>query len=258
MLGTITKAGRVLELFTVDAPEWGVTEAAAALGMPKSGAHEVLATLAEIGLLQRTGQGRYRLGWRIVSLNRTLVETAAFRDGAHRRMQRLADRFDKTLHLAVLDGADVVYVDKLDAPRGDRITESGVGLRMAPHCSAVGKVLLAWSGERRIQTVADLNGLDRRTPRTITSLHDLRADLRRVRERGFALDLQEAVPNLCCVAAPIRDAHGSVQAAMSISVPLRQFRQNPDRYRQIIESAAAEVSRDLGFIETRQAASALA
>jgi DNA-binding IclR family transcriptional regulator len=161
-------------------------------------------------------------------------------------MSRLADRFDKTLHLAVLDGADVLYVDKVDGPRAAPIAESGVGRRMAPHCTAVGKVLLAASTDRQVDAAVAQRGLPRHTPRTITSRAALDEALQAVRARGFAVDLQESVRDLCCVAAPITDAHGAVQAAMSISVPTLQFRRAPGRYRQIVQDAAADVSRDLG------------
>jgi DNA-binding IclR family transcriptional regulator len=243
MLGSVERTGRALER-----PEWGVSEAAAALQLPKSGAHALLGSLAEVGLLQRTPRSRYRLGWRIVALNHTLVTTTAFRDGAHRRMRRVAERFGKTLHLAVLEGPDVVYLDKVDGPRAAPIAESGVGVRMAAHCTAVGKVLLAAADDERVDATLEQRGLARRTPHTITSRADLGAALQAVRARGFALDLQETVPDLCCVALPITDAHGTVQAAMSISVPTLQFRRAPGRYRQIIEDTATAVSCELGHL----------
>lgn len=256
MLGTVTKAGKVLDLFTPEHPEWGVSEAAVTLGMPKSGVHSLLSTLVEIGLVQRTQQGRYRLGWRILALSRTLIESAAFQEEAQRRMQRTADRFGKTMHLAALDGGEIVYIAKAESRMSESIGVSGVGKKLAAHCSSVGKVLLAARGPDYVAAAAVDGGLPRRTPATITSLEKLQRHLVHVRERGYAYDLQEGMANLCCVGAPIRDRTGTVQAAMSISVPTHWFRQNPDLYRQLAQTTAADVSRTLGYMggESLQAA----
>lgn len=246
MLGTITKAGRVLDLFTTDRPEWGVTEVAGELAMPKTNAHALLATLCDIGLLRRSAQGRYRLGWKFMSLSHTLSETTSFRVAAGRRMQQAADRLNKTLHLAVLIDQDIVYLDKRQGPRCEVIQQSGVGRTMSAHCTAVGKVLLAAEQGSAVEIV-QRHGLPRRTAHTIGTIDGLERDLELTRRRGFGLDMQESVPNLCCVAVPVLDRRGNVTAAMSISVPLHQYRINPDYYRQTVESIAVATTRAAEF-----------
>lgn len=234
-----------MDLFGPETPEWGVSETAAQLNVAKSSAHELLSTLAEIGLLRRVPHGRYRLGWRIASLNHALIESSGFRERAGTYMQNLAERFQKTLHLAVLVDHEIVYLGKYSGPRSAPIPESAVGASMDAHCTGVGKVLLAFADGVTAEEVAARHGLQRRTRHTITSVPALRAELDAIRTRGFAFDLEEAVSDLCCAAAPIRDRHGAVHAALSISVPNSQFRLNPERYQQIAGAAADEISREL-------------
>jgi len=118
MLGSVAKAGRVLDLFTADAPEWGVSEVAGALGIAKSSAHALLTTLDGIGLVRRSVEGRYRLGWRILELNRTLRHGTDFL-GPHRvRLRHLADGLRGTVHVGALQGREVIYLDKITGARG--------------------------------------------------------------------------------------------------------------------------------------------
>lgn len=247
VLSTVRKVAEVLDLFTPQRPEWGVTEVARALRIPKSSAHALLVTLCCTGLLRKTPQCRYRLGWRALAMNRVLVETTEFRAEALPVMHNLVARYGETVHLATLDEGQVVYVEKLEGSRAVRVAVSWVGARLPAHCSAVGKVLLAHRPEEEVETIVEAQGLRAFTTRTITSVEQLRAELERVRQQGYAEDLEEVMPELCCVAAPIRDYTGEVVAAMSLSVPAYRFRQYRDQYRHAIIHAARQVSENLGY-----------
>ena len=247
VLGTVRKVAQVLDLFSAERPEWGVTEVARALGIPKSTAHALLVTMCRIGLLRKTPECRYRLGWRVLALNRVLLETTEFRAEALPVMQSLVNRYGETVHLAALDDGQVVYVEKLEGTRAVRVAVSRVGARLPAHCSAVGKVLLAFRPWDEVQAIVKAQGLPAFTPRTITSLQQLRAELERVRQQGYAYDLEEVMPELCCVAAPIRNYTGAVVAAMSLSVPAYRFHQYKDEYRRAILQAARQVSENLGY-----------
>jgi IclR family KDG regulon transcriptional repressor len=248
MLSTINKAGAVLDLFTTQQPEWGVTEVAGALGTSKASAHAVLSTLVDIGLMRRTPDNRYRLGWRLLALSRVLVESVDFRAYARRRMQHLARRYGGTLHLAVLDGAQVLYLEKAEGPASGSIAATGVGLRMDAHCSAVGKVLLAAGGIGNAHGALEQAGMARHTPRTITSSDELDRELVAVRSRGYARDEEEGLDGVCCFAAPIYDRHHVVQAAISVSVSPAAFRRAGNGYRRIVQTTASDVSRDLASL----------
>lgn len=248
MLGTIQKAGEVLELFTPEKPEWGVSEVAKALGIPKSGAHALLSTLAQVGFLKRGRDGRYRLGWRILTLSHVLLSTTSWRQEARKAMEELVARYGETTHLAVLNQGRVVYVEKLEGTRAVRVVNTGVGVELPAHCSGVGKVLLAFRPWEEVERIMAESGMPALTPNTITTLDELQTELQAVRERGYAYDIEEAVPELCCVAAPIRDHTGEVIAAMSLSVPFYRFQQMKAVYRSAILKATQEVSERLGYM----------
>jgi DNA-binding IclR family transcriptional regulator len=118
MLGTVTKAGQVLDVFTPECPEWGVTEVADRLGLSKSNAHELLASLASIDLLQRTPRARYRLGWRVVSMAGGLAEATLLRKHAPPHLEALACRGGQTTHLGVWDGREMFFVAQSTAKGG--------------------------------------------------------------------------------------------------------------------------------------------
>lgn len=243
MLGSVSKAGRVLDLFTSGAPEWGVSEVAAALGIAKSSAHALLTTLDDIGLVRRLADGRYRLGWRILELNRTLRHSTDFLGLYRSRLQQVAERLQATVHLGALRGREVIYLDKIVGSRAPVIAESGVGLAMPVHCTALGKVLLASFGPVDTDAMLDLHGMPRRTANTVTDAAHLQDELARIRLLGFGYDLEEAVSALCCVAAPLRDRRGDVEAAISLTLPAAQFQNSQQQIRATVRSAAEAISR---------------
>lgn len=239
MLKTLARAGAVLDLFTREQPELGVTEIARRLGMPKSNAHALVHSLCKIGLLRRTPGNRYALGWKIFVLSQRLLQSTELRTEVLPVMQALVDRFGETVHLAALQEGHVVYVEKLEGTRAVRISVSAVGGELPPHSSGVGKVLLAYLPREQVRAIVDRQGLPPFTRRTITRWEDLERELAAVREQGYAYDLEETLPELCCVAAPVRDHTGHVIAAMSISAPAHRFRRYRDTYTQAILQAAA-------------------
>jgi DNA-binding IclR family transcriptional regulator len=240
LLGTVGKAGRVLDLFTTRNPEWGVTEVAEALDLPRSSAHDLLATLAATGLLCHAAGNRYRLGWKVVALGRTLLATSGVRAHAQPVMRALVDRLGATVHLATLDDGEVLYIDKL-APRGaPPVSVSAIGTRLPPHCSAVGKVLLAHAPHAAL----DRCGMRAFTERTITSVDALALELEAIRARGTARDRGEILDGVCCHAAPVMEG-GRVVAALSVSVPPRADERFAARYAETVRAAATRVSRNV-------------
>ncbi|MCW3002896.1 MAG: IclR family transcriptional regulator [Conexibacter sp.] len=245
MLGTVDKAGRVLALFTSTKSDWGVTEVARTLGMPKSSAHSLLTALAATGLLGRTDDNRYRLGWRVLSLSRTLLDSSEVLLHARPAIRTLAQRFGVTVHVATLDDAEVTYLDKVEGGRGVPIPLSGVGRRLPAHCTALGKTLLAYESLGMVEQLVATRGLPQLTARTITSIDALSAELDEVRKRGWACADEEVVEGVCCYAAPIFNRDMRVAAAISVSVPVAEDRAHPDRYVRLAMGAATYATRKL-------------
>jgi DNA-binding IclR family transcriptional regulator len=245
MLLTIDSAGQVLSLFTNERPERGVTEVALAIGVSKSKAHALLSSLTSVGLLRRTDGGRYRVGWRVLSLNRVLAETTDFRRHARPVMETLGRRFGEMVHLCALDDGKVVYVDRVTGTQAIQINASALGSRLNAHCSAVGKVLLAHLPEATLDVIIARHGLPSFTPRTITDRAALDEELELIRRRGYAIERGEAVPDISCVGAPIVAPGPMVVAAISIAAPSYRFQERKDLYCHAVVRAGHYVSQRL-------------
>lgn len=242
---SLDKTSRVLDLFTPERPEWTITEAARALGIAKSTAFGLLSALSEVGILQRTGRGRFRIGWRVATLARVLLDTEPLLRIAAGHMERLVRQYGETVHLATLQRGRVVYLDKREGTHAVRVAVTNVGVELPAHCSGLGKVLLAHAPKHEVELIIQRQGLPRLTDRTITDRETLIKELERVRAVGYAYDLGETIEDLCCVAAPIFNHAGVNVAAISFSVPSYRFQRQQAAYRNVILDAARKISVEL-------------
>lgn len=161
-------------------------------------------------------------------------------------------QYQETIHLAVLDGTQAVYVDKLEGRQAVRVELTSLGARLYAHCSALGKVLLAYSSEEEVKRIIQTAGLPRFTPNTITDEEELGQNLAKIRRQGFAYDMEEILPDLCCVAAPIYNHVGHVIAAISMSIPAYRFRRSQTEFREGVMRAAKKISKQLGYYSSSQ------
>lgn len=245
MLQTVENLGRVLDLYTTDRAEHGVTEVAEALGMGKSKAHLLLSSMAEVGILRRVPGGRYRIGWRALQLDRIAAETTPFRLPGRTAAVALARRTGETIHLGALDGGRVVYVDRMRGARATDIPLSQIGKHLPAHCSGVGKVLLAHRERDEVDEYLVRHGMEAFTPATHTDPDQLHRELETIRRIGVAYDREEVVPGLGCVAAPIHDVGGDVCAAISISGPAERVQDQGDHYRRLVAGAARSIEKHI-------------
>ena len=238
MLGTLRRAGAVLDLFTTEEPEWGVTATAQRLGIGKSLAHDILSSLAAIGLLQRVGHGRYRLGWRTISLASVLLRTSELKAQARPVVRELAERQRLPVSLAAWDCDRIIYLDCRRDRRygGDCAPVAGTAVPLDG--SAVAKVLLAGRPAHELEMLWSV-GLVRSEH---TSLDALESDLERVRLHGWTRDDAEGSVRSCAVAAPVRDAEGTVAAAISLDLADRLSRLNADAHTRAVVGAASRIS----------------
>lgn len=205
VLGAFSHRRRVLTL----------AEIARYSGLPKSTAHRVLAMLTEVGAVEPVPEG-YQVGLRMFSLG-VLPPEAALREAALPHLEELHRVTGGTLHLAILRDGEVVYLEKLLPRAGRLVIPSVIGDRMPATCTGVGKVLLAYSpGD--VAEAALAGPLPRRTSRSLTTAEDVRRELDAIRERGYALDREEAAAGVACVAVPVL-VTGTAIAAISVSFP---------------------------------------
>jgi DNA-binding IclR family transcriptional regulator len=251
VIQTVTNALRLLEEFRY-ADQLGVTELARRLGLHKNNVFRLLATLEEAGFVEQVADNEsYRLGTACLEVGQAFLRTRSLTRLGRSALEALARDTAETAHLAVLQGFEVVHLDG-EAPRqlvGSRVR---TGERMPAHGSALGKAILACgdpSGWERVDREwVRQDALTSLTPATITDRDKFFEHLRGAAGDGFALDLEESVPGLCCAAAPVRDANGNVVGALSISVPI--FRAGPetlhDKLVPAVVAAAQTLSRRLG------------
>jgi DNA-binding IclR family transcriptional regulator len=180
-------------------------------------------------------------------LSETLLATTELRREARPLMAELANQYQETIHLAVLDDTKVVYVDKLEGRQAVRVELTSLGTRLYAHCSSLGKVLLAYRPEADVKRILKIEGLPRLTPNTITDAGELEQALAKIRRQGYAYDLEEIMPDLCCVGAPIRNYAGQVIAAISMSIPAYRFQRSQAEFRQATVRAGKMISERLGY-----------
>jgi DNA-binding IclR family transcriptional regulator len=246
MLLTVKKIGPVLDLFSIERPEWGVTEVADHLQIAKSSAHALLASLVEVGLLNCTAQSRYRLGWRFLDLGETLKASLDIRSSALPVMRALVARHRETTQLSVLDRGRVLFLERLEGTHPVRFAGAPVGAHWAAHASASGKALLAVRPRGEVERIAAVEGLPRLTAATKTDLGRLHDELAEVRRLGYAVDLEEIVPGVSSIAAPVRVQGDMTVCALSIAAPTSRFRAQRDALARAVIDGADAISREIG------------
>lgn len=251
LLGSVRNAARVLRAFSQADQELGVTELAARLGLGKSTTHRLLATLeAERLLEQDQGSGKYRLGLALYELGTKVSEHADLHEAALPVLTTLRHRTGEMVHIGVLDGLEVVYVERLESHRLIPVFRQ-VGHRLPAHWTSSGKVLLA--ALPRPELLRRLAGvtLEVGTDRTIDDVDRLVDELDRCAARGWASNVEEGHLGVASVGAPLRGADASVIAAVSVVGASSRFRGEPMRhYTAMVVEAASVISRRLGYRPT--------
>jgi DNA-binding IclR family transcriptional regulator len=240
---------RLLECFAPHEKDMSLGEIAERVGLPKSSVHRLLATLVAHGFVERNDNTRrYRLGIRLFELGSAAIHERGLHNAAHPVLELLSTGTGETCHLAVLSAGEAVYVYKVDGP-ASIIMSSRVGGRAPCHATSIGKVLAAWAREDVLSQILE-RPMPPYTASTITSVPAYEAELARVRERGYALDLEEFEEGLRCIAAPVRDQTAQVVSALGIAGPRRRLDDSQlDRLAAEVVKAANLLSRNLGFVD---------
>lgn len=232
---------QILDLFGDTSPVLGIGEMARQLGVHRSTASRLAATLASCGYLARTPDpGRYRLGPRLLNLGQLAVPEADLRVIAAEELGKLVERVGETAHVGVLDQREVTSILVLDGWQPLRL-HGQVGKRSPAHCSSLGKALLSCLTPAQLAEIYAGGRLETCTPHSIRTLNALRADLAATRERRYSLDDEELEMGLRCVGAPVLDSAGNPVAAVSVSGPLS--RMQGEVLRQLAEEVPAVAAR---------------
>ena len=219
MPASVRKAALVLDLFSVERPDWGPTEVADELRIAKSTAHALLGELTSVGLTERLPCGRYRLGWRTLGLARTKLATSGYREAITPTARRLASHFGETVHITAWERGRVLYVASERPPGGVAAPAEPVVAQLTPP----GTVLLAERAGSELEP----------------------GELERTRRRGYAVGPQRALEAVDCAAAPVRTSDGPATAALALCAPRDRFQARRDQYTRAIAGAGERIARSV-------------
>ena len=236
----VSKALALLDAFALDDPELSLNELARRTGLPLSTAYRLATELVSWGGLERARGGGYRVGLRLLEVGARAPRSAGLHEMVVPFMQDLFVATRENVHLAVLEGHEALYIERVTGLRSIPVKSRRWG-RLPLHATGVGKVLLAYADERFTDQVIAA-GLARFTPYTIVAPGHLRRNLAEIRRTGVAFAHEEMTVGRLSVAAPISDADGRVVAAMSIVVPTSV---DPQRLAPAVRTAALCASRRL-------------
>jgi len=250
---TIGKAIAVVECLRVANRPLSLKEISELTGQNKSSLHHHVKTLKDLGYLQQDPETRrYDIGLNLVRAGQAYLQRLDIRERGHLYLEQLSKRLNQTVHLLILDGNEIVYVDKVDVNHqpGALKCSSFIGLRTDLYSTASGKVLLAHleqGAQREIMAGLELQKL---TEHTITDKSSLAEDLELTKDRGYGLDLQEHTLGLQCIAVPVLNANSQCIAAISVSCPTAVV-STAELETTVIEAlrdTAQKISRAIGYI----------
>lgn len=243
----VERALLILECFDGENPERGVSEIAQTVGLHKATTHRIVTTLLNYGYLERADDDQsYRLGLKLAGLGFQVIHRMDLRQEALPYMKQLVDQWNETCDLSIFDQERAFYIDVLHGSHALTIS-AAVGQRLPAHCTASGKLFLAYLSPKELDTFLNRTLLSY-TSKTITSPDELRTELQTIYQQGYSCDDGELEDGIKAIAAPIRNHRGEVIAAMSIPGPTNRMTQ--DRIPDLLDSllqATQSVSQRMGW-----------
>lgn len=217
-LSSVANAIRLLKAFSDENYEIGISDLGKTLKLPKSTVHRLATTLVDANMLEQSAEnGKYRPGLVLFELGSLVRRKMDVSSEAKPFLMALREKTGETVHLAILDGDTIMYINSLESKQAIRMTLD-IGMRKAAHVTAAGKVMLAFEPADAIERLL-AEGLEAHTPGTITDPEEFRQELAQIRTRGYAMADEENEVGVRSLAAPVRDYAGNVIASVSIAGP---------------------------------------
>jgi len=245
-INSIDRAVKVIELLSENPRGLKLTQISRKLDMNPSSAHHLLNTLLPYDYIaQDPDTKKYLLGFRFLEISRRIMANMDIRKVARKHLEALRKKTQEAVHLVVLRGNKVVYIDKFDNPGGLSLA-TYIGFATDPHAAAGGKVLLAGLSEKKVKEIYRNRVLKNYGKKTITNLPMLAEELEKVRIQGYAIDDEEYYEGVRCIAAPIRSG-GQVVASISVTGSI--FTITMDRIdrelKELVKKTADRISVDM-------------
>jgi DNA-binding IclR family transcriptional regulator len=246
---SLAKALNILEVLAEgEESAYSLTQLSRRLHLHISTVHRLLVNLVRHGFVEEApGSRGYQLSFKLLRMGLQVLDRLDFRLVAQPLLWQLNQQTKETVQLAILQETRAISIDKFWSPQPVGL-EVRLGEVMPLHCTGVGKILLAYQREDLLVQLAHTGGFARFTPHTITSLVNLRKELEQIREQGYALEQEEAIEGLRCVAGPVFDHAGRVIAAFSVAGPAT--RMTPPRLPEIarlVRATSQQISLRLGY-----------
>ena len=244
----------ILSLFSYDEPALTLTEIVEATGINKTTVFRIVATLENAGYLVRDADTRrYRPGIKVLQLGFTAISSLDIRQVARPYLEQLSQEVGETVSLSVLDGMEIVYIDRV---RNRQIVGVvlGLGSRLPAHCASMGKAMLAYLPPEELRRRLNQADLKPRTPKSLVDWTALEDELARVRQQGFAINDEELEIGLRAVAAPIWDSSNQVVAATNITgtAAMISLERMKNELSLAVRNTANQISQALGYSAERR------
>jgi DNA-binding IclR family transcriptional regulator len=250
MINSILKAIDILEEFTHDYPSISLNELSKKLGYPKTTVHTILTTLESRGYIEKSNSRLYSIGTKIITLSQNARVNVQIRDRAAPLLRELSNHCRESIYLGVLDGDYCLNIYAIESPQR-LLARTALGERAPLHCTSVGKAILAYLEQKKMEKIVENVGLPKFTTNTITDRTLLKNELERIRRAGFAVDSSEHEQNTYCLGAAIFDEYGTVIGSCSISSGDPELVNSRMAHLSIcIRYTAQEISRLMGYIPT--------
>lgn len=215
----------------------------------RSASHRFLTTLRDLGYVEKTKEGRFRLTFKVVELGMKKLESFEIRHAVHPFMQEIAFAFGETVNLGHWDGKSIAHLDKINSTEVLRL-DVGMGATAPAYCTGLGKAILAFLPDDELDNYLESTELVAITTKTITDRLKLKANIEKIRKHGYAVDDEELSLGLRCVAAPIFDHKGTPAYALSLSGPTHRMKRDKIKAIQSkLVPLCRKISRQIGAPE---------
>lgn len=245
---SLDRAFELLEILCKSQNGMTIHQLSSATDLNKSTVHRLLHTMIEWGVVQRSvDEAIYRPGMHICELSEHIQNNLDIVAISKSILKRLSHETAETVHLAMQDGYEIVYIHKIVCAHGSIQMSSKIGMHRPLYCTGVGKAILSTLSDPEIETIWNESDIRSYTPYTIVDKKVFLNEIETIRQQGYAFDKEENELGVCCIAAAIPDWRGRASHALSVSIPVS--RMTEDRKKVIIDSlqnAVAEISSILG------------
>lgn len=247
---SVDRALSILEVLADYNEGLGVTEISDKVGLHKSTVYRLLSTLSYKGYVSQDEENnRYTITMKLFELGNKKVENIDILTASKPYTKQLMKRVNETVHLVIMDGNEIVYIDKVEADNTIRMA-STIGMRSPLYSTSVGKAILAQLPEDEVEKIWHSSKIQQLTQNTITELDDLKKELSKIRVQGYAVDNEENEIGIRCVGASIFNRHGEVEGAISVSGPtIRVTKDKVEEIAREVTKCAKNISGALGYKE---------